>query len=380
MRDTLQRSGSAHAFDVCLRPPATARVWIGPDHPHETIAVPGITLSAGEALVRVELATVCGSDVHTVAGDRPAPVPLVLGHEYVGRIISLGAGVVRTVDGSPLSVGDRVVWSVFAACRECDRCRRGLPQKCRDLRKYGHERIGAGWELTGGFATHVHLRAGTAIVRAPEHLAAAVLAPAACGTATAHAAVEALDDLLDLDGAVVLVSGAGLIGLTVTAMADDRGARVIVSDPAPDRRATAREFGATVVVDPSDPDALSTALTALRATEVHAVVEASGARRAVLGALDAVAVGGAIALVGSVFATTPIELDPEHVVRACLTIRGVHNYAPTDLDGAVRFLQRTRRPFADLVSAPVPLSRIDEAIARAGAAGAPVRVAVDPGS
>ena len=65
----------------------------------------------------------------------------------------------------------------------------GMPQKCRELRKYGHEKIAPRWELTGGFATHVHLRAGTAIVRVGEDLPASVLAPASCGTATAWAAL-----------------------------------------------------------------------------------------------------------------------------------------------------------------------------------------------
>ncbi|WP_433675028.1 zinc-binding dehydrogenase [Microbacterium gorillae] len=363
--------------DVRLAPAALAKVWIGEGRPHETIAVPGVVLAAGEVLVQVELATVCGSDVHTVAGHRAAPMPLVLGHEYVGRITALGAEGARTIDGSRLNVGDRVTWSIFAACRSCDRCRRGMPQKCRALRKYGHERVEAHWELTGGFATHVHLRAGTAIVRVAEELPGSVLAPAACGTATAWAAVAALDDVVDLDGAVLLISGAGLIGLTATAIATERGARVVVSDPDPRRREQALRFGAAAVHAPGED--LSDVIAGFCESEVHAVLEASGARAAVLAAFDAVAVGGAIALVGSVFPTEAVPLDPERIVRTCLTMRGVHNYAPRDLVDAIAFLRGAagRYPFEELVGAVLPLSEIDDAIALARS-GEHVRVGIDP--
>lgn len=363
--------------DVRLSPAALAKVWIGEGRPHETIAVPGVVLAAGDALVQVELATVCGSDVHTVSGHRAAPVPLVLGHEYVGRITALGADGARAADGSRLNIGDRVTWSIFAACRSCDRCRRGFPQKCRALRKYGHERVEAHWELTGGFATHVHLRAGTAIVRVAEELPGSVLAPAACGTATAWAAVAALDDVIDLDGAVLLISGAGLIGLTATAIATERGARVIVSDPDPRRREQALRFGAAGVHAPGED--LADIVTGLCESEIHAVLEASGARSAVLAAFDAVAVGGAIALVGSVFPTEAVPLDPERIVRTCLTVRGIHNYAPRDLVDAIAFLRGSagRYPFESLVGAVLPLSELDDAITLARS-GQHVRVGIDP--
>lgn len=366
----------AHGFDVALTPPALARVFVGAGHPHETIAVPGVVLGAGEAVVQVELATICGSDVHTASGHRSAPIPTVLGHEYVGRVIQLGDDTVTYIDGSRVRIGDRVVWSIFAACGACDRCLRGTAQKCRELRKYGHERVATQWELNGGFATHVHLLRGTTIVKAPAHLPAEVLAPATCGTATAWAAVEAAAAVIEVSTALVLVSGAGLIGLTATAMATARGARVIVSDPDPARRALALRFGAVGVVDPRDRRSLSAALAAEDAVDVDLVIEASGARAAVAGALGVIAVSGAIILVGSVFPTEAIALDPEQVVRSCITVRGVHNYPPAALAAAVAFLaaQHTTYPFAELVGEVRALDDLDAALGIAAAPGAPVRV------
>ncbi|WP_345752291.1 zinc-binding dehydrogenase [Microbacterium rhizophilus] len=364
--------------DVVLVPPAIAMVWTGAGRPHEIVAVPGVVLGAGETLVAIELATVCGSDVHTVEGHRAAPAPLVLGHEYVGRVIEVADGV-RAVDGAHVQVGDRVVWSIMASCRECDRCRRGLPQKCRAVLKYGHERIQTHWELTGGFATHAHLRAGTAIVRVGESLRAEVLAPAACGGATAWAALARADEVADVDGATVLILGAGLIGLSACAMATDRGATVVVADPDPARRALAVRFGAAQVADPRDVRALTAALAATGSPEYDIVLEASGSPRAVQAALEVVGVGGVVVLVGSVFPTEPLPVDPERLVRGLITIRGVHNYAPRDLDAAVRYLRDrgAARPFEELVSARYPLAQIDQALA-AASAGRAVRVGVDP--
>ncbi|WP_314149553.1 alcohol dehydrogenase catalytic domain-containing protein, partial [uncultured Leifsonia sp.] len=221
---------------VSVYPSATAMVWQGEGHPHEAVAVPGVRLAPGDALVAIELATVCGSDVHTVLGHRSAPTPLVLGHEQVGRVIALGRGGAKTTDGRRVSIGERVVWSVAVPCGRCARCRRGLPQKCLNLQKYGHERMRRGWELSGGFATHTHILDGTPMVAVPDDLPAEILAPASCSTATVAAALEAASAIVPLDGALVLIAGAGMLGLTAAAMATEAGARVVVTDPVPERR------------------------------------------------------------------------------------------------------------------------------------------------
>ena len=101
-----------HRRDVALRPAATAMVWVGAGHPHETIAVPGVALADRDVLVAVELSTICGSDVHTVQGRRAAPTPLVLGHESVGRVIATGDAGADAVDGTPLRIGDRALGDV----------------------------------------------------------------------------------------------------------------------------------------------------------------------------------------------------------------------------------------------------------------------------
>ncbi len=106
---------------------ARAQVFEGPDLGlrYQTLALPE-RLGPGEVLVQIELATICGSDLHTIAGHRREPVPAVLGHEAVGRVIA--------AEGRPdLQPGDRVSWTIADSCGQCqpcDRCRRRSCTRC----------------------------------------------------------------------------------------------------------------------------------------------------------------------------------------------------------------------------------------------------------
>ncbi|MFF6886081.1 alcohol dehydrogenase catalytic domain-containing protein [Streptomyces sp. NPDC012421] len=313
----------------------------------------------GEVLVRVDLATVCGSDLHTVTGRRPSPVPALLGHEQVGTVVGVGGGDPRCVDGRPVVPGMRVVWSVTAACGACDRCLRGMTQKCRVLRKYGHEPWDENAPLTGGFATHCVLLPGTAVVAVPDRLPDAVASPASCATATVAAALDAAGAL---EGRRLLVSGVGMLGLTAVAMAREAGCHVIAVDPEPARRAQALRFGAAEVRDAGPvPE------------DVDVALELSGHPEGVRTCLRALAVGGTAVLVGSVAPGEPVALDPESVVRGLHSLVGVHNYRAEHLQAAVDFLaaRHDAYPFAELVGGTYPLEALDEAVAAARSAVAP---------
>lgn len=371
------------AVRLSIVPPPTAMAWMRTGEAHQVMAVPEVLLLPGDALVEVEFATVCGSDLHTVSGRRPAPAPLVLGHEQVGRVVAVGEGAIRA-DGSALVIGERVVWSIMVSCAGCDRCLHGMPQKCRTLAKYGHVQVKHNWELNGGFATHVHVRAGTAIVPVAESLPREIAATLSCASATAMAAISGLGGDQDLTGAPMLIMGAGMVGVTAAAMATDRGARVIVADPDPARRATALRFGAVATANPLAAVGSATSLEAVLSAQgmsdgVQLAIEASGAAAAVSQALAHLDIGGVVILVGSVHPVGKIPLDPEAIVRGLRNIRGVHNYKPRHLIDAVDYLQERHDtyPFAELVGASYPLSELDAALADA-ATGQHVRVGITP--
>lgn len=358
-----------------------AMVFSGPGQPLELREFDRPRLGEGELLVEVSCCTLCGSDVHTFEGHRSAPCPIVLGHETIGRVAMLPAGVdVHEPDGAALRVGDRVTWSVAASCGDCFFCRRGLVQKCEKLFKYGHERAGEDHPLSGGLAEHCHLAAGTAVMRVPDALSDEVACPANCATATVAAALRVGGDCRE---SVVLVQGAGMLGLTACAMARHRGAReVIACDLNGERLAWAERFGATKTVSVDSPGSqlrrVVEASTSGRGVDL--ALEMSGSPSSLEMGLDLLRIGATYVLVGAVSPTRPASVAPELVVRKLLSIHGVHNYVPQDLASALEFLTDTQAhyPFADLVPVQFSLNQANAAFEHARKSGA-LRVAVLPG-
>ncbi|MFI7292001.1 zinc-binding dehydrogenase [Streptomyces anulatus] len=353
-----------HAKDSVL---ARYARWDGAGRPFTVVerATPRVP-GRDELLVRVDMATVCGSDLHTATGRRSSHVPAVLGHEQVGTVVGVGEGGVVCVDGTQVAPGMRIVWSVISSCGWCDRCVRGLSQKCRQLRKYGHEPLQEDAPLTGGFASHCVVLPGTAVVAVPDGVPDAVASPASCATATVAAALAVAGPL---EGRRVLVTGAGMLGLTAVAMAVTAGAEVAAVDPDPARREQARLFGAAEVLD-----------GALLPEEADVALEFSGRSSAVQVCLDSLGVGGTAVLVGAVAPDDPVRVDPERLVRGLHRVVGVHNYRPEDLLTAVEFLaaHHDSFPFADLVEGRFALGDVGAAFEAARLRAAP-RQAVAPG-
>ena len=126
----------------------------------------------GAVIARVELAGVCGTDVHLHHGRLPIPLPIVLGHEGVGRVWRLGEGVVSDFLGNPLREGDAIAWSSNIPCGQCYWCvvagRRTL---CETRKVYGvNQRFDEFPRLSGGWAEAIYLQPGSAIFRLPDNL------------------------------------------------------------------------------------------------------------------------------------------------------------------------------------------------------------------
>ncbi|QDU36957.1 L-threonine 3-dehydrogenase [Maioricimonas rarisocia] len=355
---------------------ALAAVFHAPGRPFELSRISLPTLEPGEAIVRIECCTVCGSDLHSITGRREVPVPTILGHEMIGTIAAVGPGnPLQDLDGEPLQPGDRVAWSVAASCGSCTPCQRGLSQKCRRLIKYGHQRLQGRHQLAGGLAEYCHLVRGTAVVRLDPSVSADVLGPVGCATSTVAAVLRAAGDIADRR---VLVIGAGALGLTAAAMAQWQGAsHVAVCDVNPDRLERARGFGADQLIP---WEAAADLATPAPENGFDAILELAGAPDAIELAPSLLNVGGTLVLAGTVFPTRPVSLDPEQIVRGLFRIAGVHNYVPADLQQAVRFLTEChqRFPLADFVERTFPLGEIDAAIASA-IDTRPCRIAIRPG-
>jgi putative phosphonate catabolism associated alcohol dehydrogenase len=335
---------------------ATVQIFDGPGRPLRLESWPLPTpLGPGEVLVGIDLATICLSDLHTVSGRRTEPTPSVLGHEAVGQVLGTGSG------REELAPGDRVTWSIADSCGNCTFCTlHGLPQKCRSLFKYGHAVTDDGTGLNGCYASHILLRRGTHIVKVPDHLPHSVAAPANCALATAINAVSFLPDACQ----AAVVQGLGLLGLYVCALLRDRGVpHVFCVDVLEQRLAKVASFGGIPVNGRHEryDGSLGQILDAAP-DGVDAVLETAGVAALVPEGIRLLRPGGTYVLVGMVHPNTKLEMTGEQVIRKCLSIHGVHNYAPEHLTQAVRFLDRTvgRLPYESLVSPPVPLADLDQ--------------------
>ncbi|MCW1887367.1 zinc-binding dehydrogenase [Luteolibacter flavescens] len=355
---------------------ALAAVFSGHGEPFRLEEFPVPLPGRGEVLVDVTCSTICGSDLHTWHGRRQEPVPCVLGHEIVGRIVAFGPGAPRIdLRGELLHEGDRITWTLAASCGECFFCTRGVPQKCEHLFKYGHSAIAPGREFSGGFAEFCLLTAGTGIVKLPDEMPDALAAPANCAVATVAAAFRLAGPV---EGATVAIFGCGVLGLNATAMARHLGAaQVVTCDLDAARAEAAGRFGSQFFFQPADLQAGLRDVTRGRGADV--TMEFSGSSIAASGAIAATRTGGVSVIAGT---TTPggrVELDPNDLVRRMLTIRGLHNYAPSDLVTAIDFLTGTsgRVPFNSLQGESYPLAEIEAAFESSGR-HAGLRTAVIP--
>ncbi|MAG57768.1 MAG: alcohol dehydrogenase [Planctomycetes bacterium] len=355
---------------------ALAAIYDGPGRPMRLDSYPVPEVSGGEVLVRVICCTICGSDLRTISGARPAAEPTVLGHEILGEVMTAGGEVCFFGTDRPVSVGDRVTWAVAASCGHCRCCQRGIPQKCDSLFKYGHESVSSAGPFSGGLAEVCILRRGTAILPVPEGMEDVVAAPANCATATAVATLRVAD--LPPDG-TLLVQGGGLLGLSVCGIAASRGARVLVVDPDENRRGWAKRFGAEAARAPDDAELDAVVAQLTDGVGFEAAVEASGSLAALDDGLGRLALRGTYVLAGTVSPTPGWSVDPERVVRRLLRIEGIHNYTPDDLVAALEYLatQGAGLPFRDVVVASYRLQDLEAAVARATQPDA-LRVAITP--
>jgi putative phosphonate catabolism associated alcohol dehydrogenase len=341
----------------------THAIFDGPGRPFRLGRAEVPSLARGEVLVRIRLATICGSDLHTVEGRREAPCPCVLGHEAVGDVEAVGPG------RDPRWLGKRVTWTLADSCGACRPCTEwDLPQKCERLFKYGHASMEGPGAFSGCYSTHIVLRAGTTLCEVPPDVTDAMAAPANCALATAIAVEEGLPG----QGRHAVVQGGGLVGCLVVALLRERGwERVTVVEPLACRHDLARRCGGTPMT-PAEADALPASLA-------DVVVETAGVPLVIGQGVRMLRPGGHYAWAGMVHPASRVDLTGEQVIRKCLTIRGTHNYAPRHLHAAMSFLQRHGRRLAldAVVSEPFGMRDLASAIALARA-GTHARVSVRP--
>lgn len=338
-------------------------------------------VAPGCILVRVTCCTICGSDVHSWMGRRPAPTPMILGHEIVGKIVQLGAGVTHDSGDRQLQVGDRITWTIMDNCGKCYFCReKGLMMKCRHLKKYGHDSCADPPHFVGGFAEYCYITPGTCVIKIPDHLTDEEVAPANCALATVVAGWEAAE-VKPFEN--VLIQGAGALGFYAAALARHYGCRrIIVTDILDHRLEFIRAFGATDAVNVarmSEADVVQTVRSLTDGFGVDCAIEVAGIPGLIPIGLKCLRTGGRLVEIGNSAPGAHFTYDACDIVWRRLTLKGIHNYDAVHLQSAVDLLAATHEifPFKDIVTHRVPLVNINHGL-RLAESGQAVRVAVLP--
>ena len=270
--------------------------------------MPQIT-APDQVLVRVHAAGICGSDVHVYHGTNPfAKYPVVLGHEASGEIVETGQAV------SDLKAGDSVVFEPIRYCGKCYACRTGHHNVCRELKVLGCIVDGIFQEYVVMPRSQVYQFDASKMT----YQQAALCEPYTIGAqATSRGDVQ--------PGDLVLVHGAGPIGLIVADVAKSKGAKVIISEPNEKRLEMAKAFGLDYPVNPmkQDLDQLISDLT--EGEGVNVIFDAAGVPAIIAHAVDQLSPAGRF--VPMTFGKEPIPVDFKTVNAKQLTILGTrHQY------------------------------------------------------
>ena len=311
----------------------------------DTVVDPTIG-DAGDAIVQVDAAGICGSDLHPYLGrERGLDRGTIMGHEFVGRVVADGSAV-RT-----FSIGDRVVAPFTTSCGNCWACTSGLTSRCVNGQLFGWVENGRG--LHGAQAEFVRVPlADTTLVAVPDSLtddAVALLAGDVLSTAMFGAELAGVRD-----GDTVAIIGCGAVGLLAVRASFARGAReVFALDSVASRLELAERFGA-VAVDVSDADAIADVRERTRGRGVDRVIEAVGSPQATRLAADLTRPGASIAAVG-VHTEPHLALSPGELYDRNLTYSAGRCPARRMLPAALEVATRDASLVANLISHRLPL-------------------------
>jgi threonine dehydrogenase-like Zn-dependent dehydrogenase len=317
-------------------------------------------------LVKVEMAGICGTDVHQQRGELTikTPLPNIQGHETIGKIVKLGAGRTQDAAGEPLKTGDRIMWA-HADCGECYWCEIArTPVLCAHRSGYG---FGPPDALRGGFAEYEYVTPITKVVKVPDGLTEEEAIGVGCAFRSVVAGYERLGGIHFQEN--VVIQGAGPIGLYSLLMALEGGAGKVIVIGAPEGRLKlAKKWGASNVINidhmknPSQRKDQVIALTDGRGPEV--VIEGSGVPAAFVEGLDMIQKGGRYLVMGQTSAAT-IPVAPGIITGKGLTLIGSVSAAIPHFYKALQFIKNKQKqyPLADIVTHKYRLEQINEALA-----------------
>ena len=311
--------------------------------------VPVPTIGPDQVLVRVRAAALCTWEQRTFAGIDTFSYPLVGGHENSGVVEAIGPEVETKV-----KVGDLVAIAGLKRCRQCHSCRRGIDNLCDNARS---KRVpGLPWG-PGGFGDYIVAEGYHIYPVGPvaSPLEAALTEPMSC----------VLHDMKRhpvRNGDVVVIVGAGIMGLLHLVIARQTPSFIIVSEPEAARRAKALELGADALIDPTTEDYVARVNELSGGRGANVTYMSIGIPSAIEAAVSAAAKRGIVSVYASVHPkTSTITLDPNIFHYREVTLSGSLAQNADDFLAAAELIGKRTIDLRPLISATFPLSRLADA-------------------
>jgi 2-desacetyl-2-hydroxyethyl bacteriochlorophyllide A dehydrogenase len=298
-----------------------------------------------EVLIRIDSATICGTDIHILEKKFEAKPPVVLGHEFSGYVERVGSSVRVCEPGDLVSVEPHV----YCGC--CKPCRLGKPHLCLD-------RLAWGINLNGGFEQYATVRMDT-VYKVAEGISAE---EAALGEITG-CCLNGIDRVNVGMGDTVAVLGGGAAGLILARLAELRGAaKIIISEPNAGRREQIKAFGYPHVVDPINENLAEIIFSATGGLGADVIIDAAGRPETAEQAVELVCHGGRVLFFGVMAPGKRISIEPNRIFARELTIVGSIRNPFTHLR-VMEIMPRLR--LKDIVTHRFGLDDIQEAFAAA---------------
>jgi threonine dehydrogenase-like Zn-dependent dehydrogenase len=311
-----------------------------------------------QVLLKMEIATICGSDMHYYRSkqkDLGERTGWVAGHEVSGLIEQLGDSV------NGLEIGDRVsVFSLYG-CGNCEMCRKGFPQFC--LTPNSASALAAGQRYSpirssGGFADYV-LAPSYACLKMPSEISFVDGAILGCSGITAYQATETLN--MDARDSVAIY-GLGPVGLCAVLIAKTRGSRVIGVELSEERSRLARKLGIDEITNPSQEDSV-TKVRDFGGVKggVDSAIDSTGNPDATRSAIKSVKNGGKVALIGIGPKMQGECISPQSLIDKGIIVAGINESNINLWFDLVNLMISRKMSFEPIVSSRFPLGRAEEA-------------------
>ena len=333
-----------------MKPQTSCKALVLPDY-HQPLEVREFNIPEvedGGLVVKIDRATICGTDHHITQGVL-APIsktPCILGHEMVGIIEAQGKGREVDVAGTPLAIGDRVIWA-YAYCGRCYYCAVAMqPTLCTNFTPYGYADATIHPHIIGGFSQYNYILPNCHVVRVPDEVPSHWASSASCALRTIMHATDRLGGIRPSD--TVVVQGSGPVGLYGVAVSRAIGAKRVINFGAPaERLAVAKSFGAEQVAhiettDNAERLAMVMDLTDGRGADV--VLECSGSHFAQEEAFNIVRPGGRIAVIGA-GDPKPMAVPGMSFIGKQVMVTGIRSAGIQYYREALDFLARQKNNF-----------------------------------